>query len=203
MRLPRNPSLIAAVVVAAACAPASDRNARPVAHRTPTPGNAGVVTTSSPLPPVDFRPPPVRPPLDVASLDLSSDDVEAVARNIALVVDEAHHRPDPALADLVMHPGCTCHARVAGYARQLLAAGEREIDANYRVVRTQLISMLETGEAVVRVVHEQGPVAIMRADGTVRNEDGWPLQRTIYYMRREGGRWLVVDIELEGMGDVE
>lgn len=193
--------LTAALVVAGACGRTGPTP--PAGAAPPRSAEAQTVTTPPTTAPSGAVPSTVRPALDVAVLDLSSDDVEAVARNIALVVDEAHHRPDPALADLVMHPACPCHARVAGYARRLLAAGEREIDANYRVVRTQLIAMLETGEAVVRVVHEQGPVVIMGPGGRTRREDGWPLQRTIYYMRREAGRWLVVDIELEGMGDVE
>jgi hypothetical protein len=191
------------VAAATACGSATEATVRRPAPRVHAAATAEPTRTPAPTLPQVPPPPPGRPPLDVAALDLSSDDVEAVARNIALVIDEAAHRPDPALADLVLHPDCPCHARVAGYAARLLAAGEREIDANYRVVRTQLISIMETGEAVVRVVHEQGPVAIMGPGGTIRHAEGWPLQRAIYYLRREAGRWLVVDMELEGMGDVE
>lgn len=191
---------IIALAAATACSSATT-----VGRSAPQARQAAATATRPPTPVRSARPqpPPVRPPLDVGALDLSSDDVEAVARNIALVIDEAHHRPDPALADLVLHPDCPCHARVAGFAARLAAAGEREIDANYRVVRTQLISILETGEAVVRVVHEQGPVAIMDRRGRVRHEEGWPRQRTIYYLRRDAGRWRVVDMELEGVGDAE
>lgn len=202
MQWPRGFILLVAAV-ATACGSATDATMRRGAPRADGAAAPAPSPSAAPALPPGWQPPPVRPPLDVASLDLSSDDVAAVARNIALVIDEAHHRPDPALADLVLHPDCPCHARVAGYAARLLAAGEREIDANYRVVRTQLISIMETGEAVVRVVHEQGPVAIMGPGGAVRREDGWPLQRLIYYLRREAGRWLVVDMEHEGMGDVE
>lgn len=151
--------------------------------------------------------PPARPgggpdPVPRFPVDLAGGDAEAAARAIALVIDAAYHRADPALVDAVLDAGCACHTRVATLVRQFAARGEREVDTNYRVVRTQLISMLETGEAVVRVVHEQGPVIIEDTAGRRRSEPGWPLQRCIYYLRREGGRWIVVDMEHEGMGDV-
>ena len=123
-------------------------------------------------------------------------------RQILTRRDEAYEQNKPEYLDEIYLPACKCLAGEKADIQKQIAEGVHTAGERLRVLKVELINMIGTTGATVRVIYEQGPHHLANASGeVVREEATEPPTSLVFTIGLSGDRWRVERIILEGPAD--